>query len=92
MAQPRFAPGRIMATQHFLDKCGELGQDPYEILRRHFACDWSEMTQEDRDLNEAAIVFEDRIFSGYNLRDGTRVFVITEWDRSYTTLMLADEY
>jgi hypothetical protein len=81
-----------MATQHFLDKCKELQQDPYEFLRRHLACDWSEMTTEDRDSNEAAITYEDRIFSGYDLKDGTRMFVITEWDRSYTTLMLADEY
>ena len=54
--------------------------------------DWGDLTDPDKQMNEDAIETEkDRILAAYNLSFG-KVYIITEWDRSYTTLMLADEY
>jgi hypothetical protein len=89
---PLFAIGHVVATRgavRALDKAHEL---PSTFLRRHVAGDWGDLEKEDRDLNDQALREGSRILSAYWLRDGTRLWVITEADRSVTTLLLPEEY
>ncbi len=86
-----FPIGRLVATPGVLTFCKEHGINPLHIIARHVARDWSEMDPEDQRLNLAAIGEGTRILSGY-MYHSTRLYVITEWDRSVTTLLLANEY
>lgn len=65
-------------------------------IDRHKAGDWGDAQEDSKKLNDIAVKNgEDRIFSVYNLptREGIRtVWIITEWDRSATTVLFADEY
>ena len=64
----------------------------FELLLRHASGDFGDLGEEDTELNWQAIkTGNDRIFSAYNVGD-VRYYVITEWDRSVTTILRADEY
>ena len=64
-----------------------------ELVRRHGAGDWGDLDDEDRAANDEALAHGDRILSAYNNVAGHRtVWVITEWDRSATTVLLPEEY
>ena len=61
-------------------------------ILKHISGDWGTLSNEDKELNNRAVVSgEDRILSAYSI-EGLKVYIITEWDRSYTTIMLAEEY
>ena len=62
------------------------------IFQRHVLGDWGDINQEDKKTNDLAVEMGERILSGYTLPDGTKVWVITESDRSATTILLPDEY
>lgn len=63
------------------------------LLRAHVTGCWEDMDPEDRELNLRALEAgnEGRIFSAYTIL-GQKIYVITEWDRSYTTILLAEDY
>lgn len=61
------------------------------LVSRHLAGDWGDLGKEDKQANEDAIQHGDRILSMYQLK-GEKFYVITEWDRSATTVMLAEDY
>jgi hypothetical protein len=86
----RFQPGLLFVTSGAYE---ELGKDIiYDAYFRHLQCDWSEMTPEDAEANRLAVeTREGRIFSAYQYGD-KRVWVITEADRSATTVLLSEEY
>lgn len=65
---------------------------PVGLLQRHQSGDWSEMDKHDQAENRAAIKHGSRVFSAYNLANDIRVYVITEADRSSTTILLPEEY
>ena len=70
---------------------GRLNPTPY--LRRHLHGDWGDLSDEDRRLNDAALKSgEDRLFSSYQVTPDLKLWIITEWDRSVTTLLLPSEY
>ena len=77
----RFLPGAVCATPSAL-----------EVLSRHLRGDWGDTCKNDRVANERAICNGDRIVSWYQLSGKTRVLIITEADRSATTIMLSEEY
>ncbi len=87
----RFLPGRILATRAALDALAEAGQSPLDLLVRHLRGDWGELDDEDRRANEEAVRQGYRILSAYTLVTGCRIWIITEWDRSATTLLLPEE-
>lgn len=62
------------------------------MLRRHQSGDWGDLCEEDKKLNEEALIHGDRIMSAYINTRGEKVWIITEWDRSYTTILYPDEY
>ena len=87
-----FYPGRTLATPGALAALQETGADPAALLRRHCAGDWGEVSPEDARENDFSLGRELRLLSRYTLPDGTAVWVITEADRSATTILLPDEY
>ena len=68
--------------------------DPTLYLRRHFSGDWGELHDEDRNSNQRALTTRERLFSSYNVDVGyeTRLWIITEADRSTTTVLLPSDY
>jgi len=88
----RFPLGRIVATPGALIALAEAGQTPQEFIRRHEMGDWGDLDEEDRRENERSLEDGCRLLSAYHVRDGTKIWIITEADRSATTLLLPSEY
>lgn len=64
----------------------------FVALRRHHGGDWGDLGAEDKAANEEALVTEGRLFSKYFSAAGVSFYIITEWDRSVTTVLLPQEY
>jgi hypothetical protein len=88
----RFPLGQIVATPAGLIALAEAGQTPQEFISRHEMGDWGDLDEEDRRENERSLEDGCRLLSAYHLRDGTKIWIITEADRSATTLLLPSEY
>ena len=90
-AKPLFALGQVVATPGALDLLDETGTDGFVLMHRHQNGDWGVVPPEDAESNEDALVTGCRILSSYLL--GTeKLWIITEADRSVTTLLLPSEY
>jgi hypothetical protein len=76
--------GQLVATPGALQALAEAGQSPIELVRRHLAGDWGELSEADRQENEYSLTHGFRLLSAYTLRSGERVWIITESDRSAT--------
>lgn len=87
-----FSLGQVVATPGALAALRELGEDGKAYLDRHVRGDWGELSQDDWKLNDDALQSGDRLLSSYRLNNGTRLWIISEADRSVTTLLLPDEY
>lgn len=94
MAEILFSPGRIVVTPGCLKVLETSGVSALTLLLRHASGDWGDCDDEDRQANDSALKNGDRIFSVYNLSesDDTRIWIITEADRSSTCLLLPSEY
>jgi hypothetical protein len=84
--------GRLVSTPGALEALARAGQSAGELIQRHRTGDWGDLVPEDREANDRAVVDGDRILSAYSLKDQTKIWIITESDRSVTTLLLPDEY
>jgi hypothetical protein len=89
---PRFPLGRIVATPGALRALAQANQSPFEFLERHQAGDWGELCEEDKRENEFSVRNGFRILSAYRTRNDVKLWVITEADRSCTTLLRPHEY
>ena len=92
MMTPKFELGHLVATPGALRALAESGQSAQEFLDRHVSGDWGELDEEDRRENELSLREGFRILSAYRLRDQTRIWIITEADRSSTCILLPEEY
>lgn len=92
LACPKFSPGQIVATPGALAAMEEHQCQPLTLLARHLAGDWGVLPAEDAQLNDEALKSDGRLLSSYPLGGDTRIWVITEWDRSVTTFLLPSEY
>lgn len=90
--QPRFEIGRCVATAAAIDATIESGEDLCSFVRRHHGGDWGEVCEDDAQANEDALTDGSRLLSVYFTKKDTKLYVITEADRSATTVLLADEY
>ena len=88
----KFTLGQVVATPSALAEFEAAGEQPLAYLSRHIKGDWGDVDKEDAHANERAIADGTRIFSVYTLRNGTTVWIITEADRSSTTVLLPDDY
>ncbi len=88
-----FELGSIVGTPDALRHVAESGASAESLIARHSRLDIGDLCEDDHELNRQAIEHGSRIVSCFKLADtGTRVYVITEADRSATTLMLTTEY
>ena len=91
----RFPLGQIVATPGALEALGsgesERSANLYALLARHVSGDWGDLTEEDRRENDLSIERRLRILSSYDV-EGTKVWIITEADRSSTCVLLPEEY
>lgn len=87
---PKFPLGTVVVTAGAKASLPVGGLN--DLLQRHASGDWGDLGAGDKQMNEDAITTsEDRVFSMYMVA-GTKFYVITEWDRSVTTILRADEY
>jgi len=90
---PLFSLGQVVATPGALTALQKAGQGPQEFLSRHVYGDWGDLCDEDRKENLFSLERGFRLLSRYRTNAGdTKVWVITEADRSVTTILLAEEY
>lgn len=87
----RFPLGQIVATPGALELLDRAAVNASDLLQRHQRGDWGNVPPEDVAENEYAIVNGLRILSSYPLGE-CRIWIITEADRSVTTLLLPEEY
>ena len=92
-SRARFSPGQLVMTIGVDDLVRQGRLNPAPFLRRHLHGDWGDLSDGDRQLNDAALKSgEDRLFSSYQVTPNLKLWIITEWDRSVTTLLLPSEY
>jgi hypothetical protein len=85
----KFQPGSIVTTLGALDVATH--EQIAVILRRHLSGDWGEVDKEDTAANEQALKHGERLLSVYDV-NGEKLWVITEADRSATTVLTPSEY
>jgi len=88
----KFELGRLVATPGALAALEESGEQPSTFIARHAAGDWGESSDADREENEFSLTHGFRLLSSYRLRSGVKLWILTEADRSATTLLLPSEY
>jgi hypothetical protein len=87
-----FPLGQIVATPGALEALEASHQSPAEFLARHARGDWGELSADDIAENEFSLKNGFRLLSSYATAIGQKIWVITEEDRSLTTVLLPDEY
>lgn len=93
---PKFKLGRTVMTQGIAMKMDTNQQFDIDVtiaFQKYINADWSDMKyDEDKQMNDEAVKNgNDRIFATYNTCEG-QIYIITEWDRSVTTILFPDEY
>ena len=87
-----FPLGRIVATPGALAALAAAEQTPQEFLARHRRGDWGDLSEEDRHENELSLRAGFRLLSAYHTKLGVQLWIITEADRSATTLLVPSDY
>jgi hypothetical protein len=86
----KFRLGKIVSTPSALD---QLSQDDILLaIQRHQAGDWGDVDEDDRKKNELSLEQGLRLFSVYHARSGVKFWLITEADRSHTTVLMSADY
>ena len=89
---PLFPAGQIVTTPGALALLEQANKSPLEYLSRHLRGDWGDLCPEDKTENELSLKQGFRLMSSYRINETETVWVITEADRSVTTLLLPSEY
>jgi len=98
MADAKFHLGKLVATPGAIKALADAGQEAQHFLSLHQSGAWGDLDREDRKTNDEAIAHEgdldrqQRVLSAYTTRLGVKLWVITEWDRMLTSILLPDEY
>ncbi len=88
----RFPLGRLFITPGAIDALEETGESPQDFIARHARLEQGELSDEDHRENLFSVDKPLRIFSAFKTADGVKLWVITEADRSATTILLPSEY
>ena len=87
-----FPLGEVVATPGALDLLDRTATNAHDLLMRHQHGDWGSEPPEDAEANTESVVAGNRILSSYYLSPTEKLWIITEWNRSVTTLLLPEEY
>jgi hypothetical protein len=90
MNTARFQMGRLLITPGARDELSPI--DVMKGLQAHLTGHWGDLDEYDKKVNEEALKMDGRLFSAYHSAKGTKFWVITEADRSATTILLPEEY
>jgi hypothetical protein len=90
--EPMFALGQVVATPGALSAMTELGIAPLSLIHRHVRGDWRDLGANDQQQNWLAIRSGLRVFSSHKIGTSTKIWIITEADRTSTTLLLPEDY
>ncbi len=95
--KPLFDLGQIVATPACIGELTRAGEAADKFLQRHVTGDYGDLSDEDRNLNEQAVISGDRILSAYRLATGVKIWIITEaigddGQRASTCLLLPSCY
>jgi hypothetical protein len=85
-----FPLGQTVITRNALGKLHP--EDIQVALARHAGGDWGECGPQDARANDTALADGSRLLSVYRDRHGERFWIITEWNRSATTILLPEDY
>ena len=88
----KFFPGVLVVTPGAIEAFNRTGDGIEPFLTRHLRGDWGDLDTHDWKENEYSLQQGFRLVSAYSLQDQTRFWIITEADRSATTILLPDEY
>lgn len=86
----KFPVGQVVVTRGALSELP--ADDVFRGLLRHMTGDWGDVHQDDWKENDAALEYGFRLLSQYSTPRGVKFWIITEWDRSITTILLPEEY
>lgn len=86
----RFVPGKLLATQAAVEAVPS--HEMKFALCRHFCCDWGEVSEQASQANKRALRLGERLMSVYRTEDDTKFWIITEADRSCSTVLLPCDY
>lgn len=89
---PLFPLGKLVATPGAIELLIHHELSPFDFVTRHWQGDWGDLDAEDLEANQAALRYGSRLFSSYRIGDHSKLWIITEADRSSTTLLLPSEY
>ncbi|WP_340124237.1 hypothetical protein [Methylobacter svalbardensis] len=89
---PLFDLGQTVATPGAIEVLQALNISPTSLLCRHQCGDWGDLCDEDQAENKYALSHGYRLFSSYKITETIKIWVITEADRSVTTLLLPEDY
>ncbi len=95
MVKFRFPVGQMVATPAALKALESVGVVVFDLLLRHGAGDWGDVCAEDAEENERSLRMGNRVLSSYTVGTGSepvKVWIVTEADRSATTVLLPEEY
>lgn len=91
----KFTLGQMVVTRAINDVMAENNQfakDVAKAIEKYIKCDWGTMSEDDANMNDEAVKLNnDRIFASYSTCKGT-IWIITEWDRSVTTILFPSDY
>ena len=92
----KFQLGKLVVTRAVADRMQAdktFKKFVYSSLRRYIDCDWGPMDDSDKELNDNAVkTGESRILAAYVYQTDTTIWIITEWDRSVTTILFPSDY
>jgi hypothetical protein len=93
----KFSLGNLVCTRGVANRCAmdaHFAQKVEESILRHAVCDWGDLCDEDKQVNKEALQEGGRLLSAYYIDDAKaeKIWIITEWDRSVTTVLFPDEY
>lgn len=97
LSKPDFSIGKLLATPAALEALEEADVDIIDLVERHIAKDWGDLSDDDKRLNDVALHDGSRILSAYILPTDVKILIITEaadenGDRAATTALLPEEY
>ena len=93
----KFLPGQIVATPGAIEAMRASGQNAHDFLGRHLRGDWGDLDDEDRRMNDEALIDGSRLLSAYTTTKGVKLWIITEavgddGRRTSTCVLLPEEY
>lgn len=97
MLNKKFELGLTVLTRGIADRMGTdmiFNSFVYTCLEKYMGGDWGDLDDEDKQVNEDALKYGERIFAAYIFQKDTdeKIWIITEWDRSVTTILFPSEY